>query len=350
MIEREESAKYSLLGHSVSRRIFLRGIGGLAAGAVVLKNGERIYTVSEATIKYGPGFAEEAVMHPEETLDIIDILRTPEPNYLVSPSFSEPLLYQRGVGNNVMGFGDSNIVGPNGKEWQQSPIVLYRDLANKRLGTNWGYVDCAKSGYTTNMIREEQVNSQRARAGFDISGRCDVWVNAGGNDFSHLITSNEEVNELQQLSDNPVAHPDLLGKYASRILSAVGNFSQRFSELLNAIDDTYRGKIRQFVIMSLPDFTRAQSIKTQEINGAEHIISLESATARDLIQNITVRMNNKMFESVDKFQKESGNRMVGIDTGTPQISDFSSNQHFSIKACEAIAQNAFDRIRFVNGA
>ncbi len=102
--------------------------------------------------------------------------------------------------------------------------------------------------------------------------------------------------------------------------------------------------------MSLPDFGKANSIITEEINGKAHYMYLKNDAVRQLIGNISTLMNNAMFRAVSKFHKEIKERdkidvkIVGINTATSNISKFSSNQHFSTEACRQIAQVAASRV------
>lgn len=339
------------LGQEVSRRKFLWGLGGLGVGAIMLKNGEEIVDAAKIAYEYGPEVAKEVALHPGQSLEAYRLWKRPESSYLKSPSFYEDLLYRRDVPNNIVAFGDSNIVGPDGTDWRNSPIILFKDLAQKRLGVHhWNDFNCAKSGYTTDRVREEQVHSSRAREGFSANGKSDVWINVGGNDMSHLVENGNEVNELKRLADNPFSDMGLLFKYTSRIEDNICFFGKSFENLLQNINSTYDDEIRQYVIMSMPNFGDANSIRTQEIDGVEYVVSIKNSAARRLIKNISIRMNNEMFKVVDSFGQKAHQRMVGINTATPQISDFSSNQHFSFEACEAIALDAINRAKFANAA
>lgn len=321
---------------------------GLAAGAAIsssLGMGPReVGSFLKLSYEYGPEVAEAVVSHPGQSIEAFKLWKGPDRAYERSHVFTDNLKYEQGSANNIIGFGDSNLVGPGGTNWRESPIILYKDLAVQKKGvTDWQDFNCAKGGSTTDRIIREQVPSQRAMDGFGMGVGCDVWVNAGGNDVANLVHNVQDVEELRRLTQNPFADMDLLFKYTGRIEDNIQNFEENFLSLLHAIYKPYEPQIRQFVVMSMPDFGRASSIITQEFNGGAYVIDLKSSAIRRLIGNISVLMNNAIFKSVERFQQETGSWVVGIDATKHGISDFSSNQHYSESACREIAQTALSR-------
>ncbi|MFI5265609.1 MAG: hypothetical protein ACHQT7_02595 [Candidatus Levyibacteriota bacterium] len=335
--------------HKLSRRNLLIATGMVAGAAASSSLGvgpREVGSFLEISYEYGPEVARAVLSHPGQSLEAFKLWKGPDRAYEKSSVFAENLVYRKGSANNIIGFGDSNLVGPDGTNWQESPIVLYKDLAVQEKGVeNWQDFNCAKGGSTTDMIIQQQVPSQRAMDGFGMGVGCDVWINAGGNDVANLVHNVHDVEELRRLTQNPFADMDLLFKYTGRIEDNLQNFETNFLNLLHAIyNPLYVPNIRQFVIMSMPDFGRARSIITQEFNGGAYIIDLKSSAVRRLIGNISILMNNAIFKSVETFQKETGSRIIGINAARGGMSDFSSNQHYSEAACQEIAQTALSRM------
>lgn len=338
-----------------SRRRFLKVAGYTAAIAAEMaaSHDVRVSDVMhaiEVAREYGPEVGWAVLRNPSQSLDAYELWKTPEKSYEKSQLLKVNLEYKKGARNNVVGFGDSNIVGPDGTQWRQSPLKLYITLARDEYGfNNWTDYNCARSGFTTDRIINEQINSDRAKQGLEMGVKSDVWVNAGGNDMSDIVHDDSEADELAKLGRDPFGDMDLLFKYTKRIADNIQAFEGNFLNLLHAIrQPEYAPNIRQFIVMSAPDFGKVRSIITQEIDGQAHIIELTSAAARRLVGNIAVHMNNAMFRAAETFAQE-GNKVAGINTATPDISNFSSNQHFSLDACRKIAEVAASRVSIVSG-
>lgn len=351
----QENGRGFVTGAFSRRRLFWGAGGVVAAAALSESQGigpAEIFHGLEIGYEYGPEVAQAVITHPGQSLEAYRLWRRPEREYQRYPFFSENLLYRRGTPNAIVGFGDSNLEAADGdgKNWQESPLHVYREIAQSQLGfSEWKDFNCAKGGYTTEMIIDKQVTSPKAKEAFNFSPRCDVWVNAGGNDVSALVKDPSEVIELRKLANDPFADMELLFKYTDRIEGNLREFGENFYRLLSAINQpAYSPKIRQIIIMSAPDFGRAHSIVTQEIDGVPYVIDLKSSAVRRLIENIAIRMNNAMFDASARFQIETGTRIIGINTATPEISEFSSNQHFSEDACRKIAETAVSRVDVVD--
>lgn len=338
----------------INRRRMILGSTGLGLGlGISASKGigpSEAFHALEIGYEYGPDVAQAVISHPEQSLEAYRLWKRPERSYLKKPFFGEKLMYKKNASNGIVGFGDSNLEGADGdgSKWRQSPVHLFRTLAQKTMGfEDWKDFNCAKSGSTTEMIMSQQVDSDKAKEGFNFSPKCDVWINAGGNDASNLVQNEDEVEELNRLAEDPFNHMSLLLKYTGRIERNIDKFGDNFLDLLRAVQTPYGSKIRQFIIMSAPDFGKVDSIETQEISGQARYIRIGNSAIRRLIENISIRMNNKMFDAAEQFQLQTGSRIVGIDTATPQISEFSKDQHFSEQACEEIAHQALARIDLI---
>ena len=298
-------------------------------------------------VEYGPDIAFAIGNNPTEFKETVDLWIKPDLDYLKAPFFKEPFSYQRDARNTVLAFGDSNMVGARGNDQSNSPVDLFKDKLKGNIG-EWKVLNFAKSGFTTQMVVDKQLHSREAREVFENTEFCDVWVNAGGNDMGNVAFTREEVMEVQKLSIDPWANPEILFKYASRLKDNLRQFGNNFSGLLNALDNEAQGKIKHLAIMSVPDFSRAPSITTQEIGAESYSIPLHNPYLRDLVGNISIRMNNIMFGVTEKFQENKGVRIVGIDTYHWSMSKFGKDQHFTQEADYAIAEDAFRKVQFTN--
>ncbi len=295
--------------------------------------------------EYGPEIALAVGMHPQRFKDTVDLWLPPEESYRSTNFFNETFEYSPHGGNVIVAFGDSNMVGADGRDRGSSPVVLFKEkVENKWNVDGWEDYNLAQSGYTTQMVIERQVRSYEAKQLFD-QGPCDVWVNAGGNDMANVARTLSEVEEIQKLSRDPWASPDILLKYASRMMDKLSEFRRDFSDLLFALDDAYGSQIKHLVVMSVPDFSKAPAIISQEIDDRSYRIPLEDPYIRDLVGNISIRMNNEMFGATEDFQEKRGHRIIGIDT-FPR-SRFKNDQHFTREADEAIALDALNRVEFL---
>lgn len=331
----------------LGRRAFLGWARDIAIGGILLHSvgvdADDVAQGGETAIKYGPDIALAAAEEPSRARDTFEMWRTPEEGWKDSLLMTVQFEYTGDEEENVVvALGDSNIVGALGTDKAFSPVNLFVDRAREKVSGKWEVINIAQKGKTTEEIREGQLLSPEAYEAFYRAPKCDVWINAGGNDLSKVVRSTDEMEELEQLEGDPLKKPKILMKYVSRMMDNLSQFKEDYSDLLNALYDNYAGQIRQLVIMSAPDFSKAPAITSQYIDDRTYRLPLTDPQIRRLVHNISVRMNNIMFEVAQEVQKERGIRIIGINTFDNSL--FGDDQHLSPEAFTAIADDAASRI------
>ena len=343
----------------ISRGQFLRLVAGGALGAVFgteflptpdMSDIKKALDVTQMGYEYGPSFARAIARSPIEFRKTVDLWREPDPSYRETPFFRTTLGYGPGDSRNVVvGFGDSNLLGSNSDK-RNTPIALFtRKVTEKVPGLDWVSYNFARNGNTTKLVIEEQLLSDGVKQVFKEEDKCDVWVNAGGNDMAQLAGTREEFREAARLIEDPMKHPEILFKYAARMQDNLNQFRDNFSMLLRVLGENYGSQIRHLVIVSLPDLSLAPSITSQSFGDEIFRLPINERHINDLMRKVSLRLNNEMFRAVSEFHERTGITTVGIDTfninGRAKI--FGEDQHYTIEADHAIADNAVSRASFV---
>lgn len=345
-------------GHSIwvrpmNRRTVLRGAGALVVTAAVGDelglSPQNVKHYTELTVTYGPdvamAFAKNPGQFPKDSWALyFKLWKKPEETYKKSPYLSAPLQYSPVVPTNldVIAFGDSNMVGPNGKDRNNSAVALFQNKVAQNGYPKWREFNLAESGYTTQMVADTQLERGRKLLSPNPS---DIWLSAGGNDFWRIVKNRQEVEELAQLAKNPFDDINLLLKYTKRIEESLKLFEEGFAHLLDAVNRQYKGTMQNLVVVSAPNFSDAPAVTTQPLeDGKPYRIPLESSASRRIVGNAGTLINNSMFNVLEEFDKHEGVRIVGIDATKPSISQFVTDQHLSPQAYEVIAEEAFQRM------
>lgn len=309
------------------------GGGLVATGALAVVEHEKLIAVGK--------ILAAGIEHPREAIEMVGLWLPPDKAYRNSRILSTSIKYSASETTqlNIIAFGDSNMVGNEGKDGGASPIELFALKARERFGLRSEHDNLAKRGVTTKKVIDDQILSKKARKIFERSDFSDVWINAGGNNLGSIIKTKDDFMEAEGIEKNPEA----LLKYGARITASLSQFEEDFSSLLGALNSQYGTRIHNLVIMSVPDISKAQGITSPEIDNEAPTFLLDSRSLQRLAYNIAVRINNSMFSAAERFQKENpGIRVIGIDT-FPQ-SDFGKDQHLSSRAFAAIADEAVGRI------
>lgn len=339
-------------GRKFSRERFLRGLIDATAAGIFLASDQALsrsigiagpLEIGRAAYEYRE-LEKAALRHPRRAMNLYDLWSSREPTYELSPFFSEKFKYTSpGEENVLVAFGDSNMIGAGGKDSEGSPVKLFVRGASERWGfSHWHDFNFAHSGATTKAVIENQLQSPEAREVFNNAEYCDVWINAGGNDLSAVVNTQEEILEVEKLRDDPLSEADILLKYASRMMDNLREFRNNFANLLTALQQDYGPKIRHLVILSVPDFSKASSITSQEIGNESYTLPLTNPFIRDLVRNISERMNNAIFAAAEDLQEKPHIRVIGLNTFP--ISQFGDDQHLTSEAMAAIAGEAVGRI------
>lgn len=343
------SPEPTFLDIPVSRRRLLRwGMGLGVASSVAGLNISQIPDIVNGLktgYEYGPGFVSAVASDPEAAWETYKLIQEPTETYRKSPFFGNSLEYPNAAHNVIIAFGDSNMVGAEGKDRANSPISLFKRKVKEKWGiTNWEDYNIAHSGDTTKLVIANQLQSTQAEAAFSKGDSCDVWINVGGNDFSSVAATPDEFSEVKKLGQDPWNHPDFLFKYTPRLLDNLDVFRKDFHTLLTTLYEAQGPKIKHIVIMSAPDFGKAPSITSQDVGNEKYHIPLDDDFVSKIVHNLSIRMNNEMFGAAGDFQKQTGAKIVGIDTFKDSI--FDHDQHLTVEAVAAIADDAFSRVEF----
>ncbi len=329
------------------RRLLRWGLGaGIAASAGNLNFTQvpDIINGLKAGYEYGPGFVSAVASDPEAAWETWKLIQEPDETYRKSPFFGNSLEYPTSAHNVLIAFGDSNMVGAEGRDRANSPVSLFKRRVKDKWGTDWEDYNIAHSGDTTKLVIQNQLQSQQAKEAFSKGDFCDVWINVGGNDFSSVANTPDEFSEVKELGQDPWRHPDYLLKYTPRLLENLTVFRRDFHTLLSALYEMQGAKIKHIVIMSAPDFGKAPSITSQDVGDKKYHIPLDDDFASKIVHNLSIRMNNEMFGAASEFHGQTGTKIVGIDTFKDSI--FDRDQHLTVEAVAAIADDAFSRVEF----
>lgn len=333
----------------VSRRRLFRW--GLALGATAASGNVNISQIPDIVdglkvgYEYGPGFVSAVASDPEAAWETYRLIQEPNETYRKSPFFGNSLEYPNAAHNVIIAFGDSNMVGAEGKDRANSPVSLFKRKVKDKWGiTNWEDYNIAHSGDTTKLVIQNQLQSPQAREAFSKGDSCDVWINVGGNDFSSVAATPDEFSEVKKLGQDPWGHPDFLLKYTPRLLENLNVFRRDFHTLLTTLYEAQGPKIKHLVIMSAPDFGKAPSITSQDVGNEKYHIPLDDDFVSQIVHNLSIRMNNEMFGAASEFHEQTGMKIVGIDTFKDSI--FDHDQHLTVEAVAAIADDAFSRVEF----
>lgn len=344
-----EQSQPTFLDMQLPRRKLLRwGLGAGIAAAAGNANISQIPDIVSGLIagyEYGPGFVSAIASDPGAAWETWKLIQEPDETYRKSLFFGNSLEYPKSAHNVIIAFGDSNMVGAEGKDRANSPISLFKRKVRDKWGvTDWEDYNIAHSGDTTKLVIQNQLSSQQAREAFAKGDFCDVWVNVGGNDFSSVANTPDEFSEVRELGQDPWKHPDYLLKYTPRLLENLDEFRHDFHTLLSTLYELQGPKIKHIVIMSAPDFGKAPSITSQDIGDKKYHIPLDDDFASKIVHNLSIRMNNEMFAAASEFHGQTGMKIVGIDTFKDSI--FDRDQHLTVEAVAAIADDAFSRVEF----
>ena len=245
---------------------------------------------------------------------------------------------------NIVAFGDSNMGGTEGQKGAVSAIKLFAIKAQEKLGLRSRDYNLAEKGATTKKVIEDQILSPRARRIFENPGLADVWINAGGNNLGEVLKNKDDIDEMGEQMTVSKA----ILKYGPRIVDSLSQLDEDYSSLLEALSSQYGDKIRNLVIMSVPDISKAHGITSPKIENDEApTFSLDSQPLQRLAYNIAVRINNSMFRAAERFQEAHPEiRVICINT-FPE-SDFNHDQHLTTRAFLAIADEAVQRTRITS--
>lgn len=269
----------------------------------------------------------------------------PDVNFLGHRSFSNqlPLGHGEKERKRVVGFGDSNMGDWRDENWPRLMNVLRERVGERGIGA-WETHTFSWNGSTsTGVLQQIEANEHLLNIAH---GKFDAWLNVGGNDVAgDLLTDKEKAADLLGVFESPYSEKTAL--VLQQFAQNIRRFGDSFDILLKKLVETYPTKLQNVVVVTMPDFSYAEALRTEEPRLTLQGSHIRETALRAAIRGAAMGINREILEGIEHFEARYPHYpILAVKIWGVSRASFREDIHYSHQGHQMIVDNVLNRIAY----